>query len=103
MTEGDNTVEHQLVQVARLEPEHLFDSALADVITDVSQLLVVVLETVSGLDELLSVLDQEVPDPLLGDGGDLDELGGSVSDLTLGQGLQEGEVKVGVDGGKVGT
>lgn len=49
------------------------------------------------------MLDQEVPDPLLGDGADLDELGGSVSDLTLGQGLQEGEVEVGVDGGKVGT
>lgn len=49
------------------------------------------------------MLDQEVPDPLLGDGANLDELGGSVSDLTLGQGLQEGEVEVGVDGGKVGT
>ena len=103
VTDGDNTVQHQLLQVARLEPEHLFDSALADVITDVSRLLFVVLETVSGLDELLSVLDQKVPDSLLGNGTDLDQLGGSVSDLTLGQGLQEAEVEVSVDGSKVGT
>ena len=103
VTEGNDTVEHQLVQVARLEPEHLLDSALADVITNVLQLLVVVLESVSGLDELLSVLDQKVPDSLLGNGTDLDQLGGSVSDLTLGQSLQEAEVEVSVDGSKVGT
>jgi len=103
VTEGNDTVEHQLVQVARLEPEHLLDSALADVITNVLQLLVVVLESVSGLDELLSVLDQKVPDSLLGNGTDLDQLGGSVSDLTLGQSLQEAEVEVSVDGSEVGT
>jgi hypothetical protein len=103
VTKGNDTVEHQLVQVARLEPEHLLDSALADVITNVLQLLVVVLESVSSLNELLSVLDQKVPNSLLGNGTDLDQLGGSVSDLSLGQGLQEAEVEVGVNGGEVGT
>jgi hypothetical protein len=37
--------------------------------------------------------DEEVPDVLLSDGGDLDELGEAVADLRFGQRLEEREVE----------
>ena len=56
-----------------------------------------------GLDESLTVLLEELPGADVGDGRDLDELCEPIADLTDWEGLEEGEVEEGHDGGMVGT
>ena len=98
VTEGDDSVETQLVQVGGLELEHDVDTPLLDLLGGAQEVLSSLFVTVGVLDEVLAVLDEQVPDPLIGTSGDLDQFSGTVSDLSDWQGLQEGEVKVGVLG-----
>lgn len=55
----------------------------------------------TSLDKFLAVLDEEVVDDLVTYRGNLDELGETISDLSNGKGLEEGEVEEGVKGGVV--
>lgn len=75
---------------------------MADLLSGGTNLLTALVAE-SRLDELLAVLDQQVVDRSVTDRGNLDELCETVSDLTSWQGLEQGEVEEGVDGGVVGT
>lgn len=92
MTEGDDSVETQLVQVGGLELEHDVDTPLLDFLGGAQEVLGSLLVAVGILDEVLAVLDEQVPDSLVGTGGDLDQFSGTVADLSDRQSLQEREV-----------
>jgi hypothetical protein len=57
----------------------------------------------ASLDQVLAVLDEEVVDGAVADGGDLDELGETVADLSDGEGAEEGKVEERVQGRVVRT
>lgn len=103
VTKGDDSVEAKLVQVGGFELEHGLDTSVADLGTGCNDVLAALLVSETGLDELLSVLDKQVPDSLVADRGDFDELGETVSDLSNGESLEEGEVEEGVERSVVGT
>lgn len=82
VTESDHSVETQLVQVGRFELrnsvslirfraedrthlEHDLNTLVADLLTRSSDVLTALLVTEAGLDQLLAVLDEEVPNALL--------------------------------------
>lgn len=98
VTEGDDSVETQLVQVRGFELEHDIDTLLLDLLGGAQEVLGSLLVAVCVLDEVLAVLDEQVPNPLVGASRDLDQLGGTVSDLSNWEGFQEREVEVGVLG-----
>ena len=83
--------------------EHGLDTSVADLGTGCNDVLAALLVSETGLDELLSVLDKQVPDSLVADRGDFDELGETVSDLSNGESFEEGEVEEGVERSVVGT
>ena len=76
---------------------------MADLLSGSDDTLTSLFVTETSLDELLSVLDEEVVDSSVTDRSDLDELCETVSDLTDWESLEEGEVEEGVCWGVVGT
>lgn len=100
----NNSVQANLVEVGGLELQHLVDSRPVDLVCSVPNLLRSTVGTAeASADELLAVLVEKVVGGLVCTRGDLDELGKTVSDLCLGQGTKEAEVKEGVHGSVVGT
>lgn len=100
VAKGNDSVEAELVEVGRLELEHGLNTSVADLGTGRSNLLAAVVAE-RGLDELLAVLDKQIPDGLVADRGDLDELCEAVADLAGRQRPQEREVEEGVQRGVV--
>lgn len=74
---------------------------MADLLAGGLDGLAALLESETSLDELLSVLDEQIPDGLVTDRGDLDELCEPVSDLSDRERLEERKVEEGVQGGVV--
>jgi hypothetical protein len=100
---GDNTVKTNLVEVGGLKLQHLVNTSTVDGVSSLADLLVVALTTKARSNQLLAVLVKKIECGLVSTCRDLDQLGKAVSDLCLGQSLQEREVQEGVNGGVVGT
>jgi hypothetical protein len=84
VTESNDSVQTKLVQVWRFELKHGLDTLFADLLSWCSDIVTALLVPETSLDELLSVLDEQVVDNLVTDRGDLDELCETVSDLSDG-------------------
>jgi hypothetical protein len=56
---------------------------VANLLSWLDDVLASLLETETSLDKFLAVLDEEIPDDLVTNGSDLDELGETVSDLVV--------------------
>jgi hypothetical protein len=56
---------------------------VANLLSWLNDVLASLLETETSLDKFLAVLDEEIPDDLVTNGSDLDELGETVSDLVV--------------------
>lgn len=61
MTKGNDSVQLDLVEIGRFQFQHELDTALADGVGLVHQLLVVGLSAELSLDEVLAVLDEILP------------------------------------------
>ena len=92
MTVGNDTVQHDLVQIRCLKLQHLVDTGPADLIRhDLDTLLITIhhpLDIHSAkrrADEHLAVLVQQAKRLAVGARRDLDELGEAVADLGLRQ------------------
>jgi hypothetical protein len=104
VTVGNNTVEHDLVEVRCLKLKHLVDTSTADLVSDHLNLRrSIIRSTKASVDELLAVLLKEIISLLVSTGGDLNQLSKSVSDLSDGETAEECEVKEGVRRSVVGT
>ena len=100
---GDDTVKTDLVKVRCLELQHLMNTSTVDGVSSLANLLVIALTAEAGSDQLLAVLVKKIECGPVSTCRDLDQLGKAVSDLCLGQGLQERKVQEGVDGSVVST
>jgi hypothetical protein len=100
---GDDTVKTNLVKVGCLQLQHLVDASTVDGVSSLADFLVVALTTEARSNQLLAVLVKKIECGLVSTCRDLDQLGKAVSDLCLGQGLQERKVQEGVDGSVVST
>ena len=103
MAVGNDTVKTNLVEVRGLELQHLVNTSTVDGVSGLADLLVISLTTKAGSDQLLAVLVKKVECGLVGTCRDLDQLSKAVSDLCLGEGLQERKVQECVNGGVVCT
>ena len=103
MAVGNDTVKTNLVEVGGLELQHLVNTSTVDGVSGLADLLVISLTTKAGSDQLLAVLVKKVECGLVGTCRDLDQLSKAVSDLCLGEGLQERKVQECVNGGVVCT
>lgn len=94
---GDNSVEHELVQVGRLEPQHLVDARAANLVSSLPYILGGSLEAPKGgADEVLAVLVEQVKGVAVSARRNLDELREAIADLGNGEGAEESKVKEGV-------
>lgn len=67
----------------RTHLQHGLDTPVADLLPGSPDPFATLFEPEASLDELLAVLDEQVPDGLVADGCDLDELGEAVPDLEV--------------------
>lgn len=84
MTESDDSVQSQLVKIRGLELQHGVDTLFADLLSGIPDILSTSHVSETSLDQLLSVLNKQVPNLLVSNRGDLDELGETVTCLSLG-------------------
>lgn len=102
MTVGNDTVQHDLVEVGRLQLEHLVDASPADPVRGLLQLRTsIVGPAEAGTDEILAVPVKQIKGLPVGARRYLDQLCETVTDLSLRQGAEECEVEEGVDGSVV--
>lgn len=84
---GNDAVEHQLVEVGRLKPQHLKDTSATDTISRASKLRTRPIGSgKGGIDEKLAVAIEKIKGIGISTGRDLDELCEAVSDLGFGKG-----------------
>jgi hypothetical protein len=82
--------------------EHDFDSTPADLVRDCLELRVGTVSTAKArVDQRGAVGDEQVPDTLLSDSGDLDELGEAIADLGGRERLEESKIEEGGERGMV--
>lgn len=95
MAVGNDTIQHDLMQVGRLKLQHLIDARPTDHICRTSDLLrhAVLGPTKCAVDQVLAVAVQQAKGVSVGARRDLDELGKAIADLGDGQGAQEREIK----------
>jgi hypothetical protein len=103
VTESDDTVKTKLVQVGRLELEHGVDTTSCDFKAGSANGIASLLVAETGLNELLAVLDEQLPNGLVTDRGNLDQLSETVANLSNWQCLEEREVKECVERSMVGA
>jgi len=106
MTIGNDSVKTNLVKVRRLEVKHSLNSISADLISSLLKLLSTntgSVAAVSSVDKVLTVLNEQTPGVLVSAVKNLDQLGGSVSGLANGEGLEEVKVEESVHGSVVST
>lgn len=100
----NDPIQSDLMQVRRLQLQHLVDPLPVNLIRRLDQLLRASIRAAETLlDQLLAVLVQQVKSVEMGTSRDLDQLREAVADLGRGQGAQEREVEEGVDRGVVGA
>jgi hypothetical protein len=100
---SDDTVKTDLVKVGCLQLQHLVDASTVDGVSGLADLLVVAFATEASSDQLLAVFIKKIERRLVSTCRDLDQLGKAVSDLCLGEGLQEREVQESVHGSMVSS
>ena len=104
MTICNDPIQSDLMQVRRLQLQHLVDPLPVDLIRRLDQLLRTPIRSAKALlNQLLAVLVQQVKGVEMRTRRDLDQLREAVADLSRGQGSQEREVEEGVDRGVVGA
>lgn len=103
MTIGNDSVKTDLVEVGSLQLQHLKDAVPVDFIGGLSHFLVLTSASELGGDQLLTILVEQVKCGQVRTAGDLDELGESISHLSLRQSAEESKVEEGVDWRVVGT
>ena len=100
----NDSIQSDLVQVRRLQLQHLVDALPVNIIRGLDQLLRASIRSAKTLlNQLLAVLVQQVKGVEMRTRRDLDQLREAVADLSRGQGSQEREVEEGVDRGVVGA
>ncbi len=100
----NDSIQADLVQVRRLQLQHLVDPFSVDLISRLDQLLRASIRAAKTLlNQLLAVLVQQVKGVEMRTSRDLDQLREAVADLSRGQRSQEREVEEGVDGCVVGA
>ena len=100
----NDPIQSDLMQVRRLQLQHLVDPLPVDLIRRLDQLLRTPIRSAKALlNQLLAVLVQQVKGVEMRTRRDLDQLREAVADLSRGQGSQEREVEEGVDWGVVGA
>jgi hypothetical protein len=100
----NDPIQSDLMQVRRLQLQHLVDSLPVDLIRRLDQLLRASIRSAKALlNQLLAVLVQQVKGVEMRTRRDLDQLGETVANLSRRQGSKECEVKEGVDWGVVGA
>lgn len=101
---GNHSIKANLMQVWRLKFQHLVDACSIDGIRGVTNFFgCAVGAAKSSLDQLLTILVEQVKCRKMSTGGNLDELGKPIADLRLWQRPKECKVEKGVDWGMVGT
>jgi hypothetical protein len=104
MTICNDPIQSDLMQVWRLQLQHLMDPLPVDLIRSFDQLLRTPIRSAKTLlNQLLAVLVQQVKGVEMRTSRDLDQLRETVADLSRGQGPQEREVEESVDRGVVGA
>lgn len=99
---GNDTVQHDLMEIGRLQLEHLVDTSPTDPVRSLLQLRTgIVGPAEAGTDEVLTVLVEQIKSLPVGARRDLDQLGEAVADLSLWQRAEECEVEEGMDGSVV--
>jgi hypothetical protein len=100
----NDPIQSDLMQVRRLQLQHLMDPLPVDLIRRLDQLLRASIRSAKTLlNQLLAVLVQQVKGVEMRTSRDLDQLREAVADLSSRQGPQEREVEEGVDRGVVGA
>lgn len=100
----NDAIKTDLVQVGSLEFEHLMDAVTVDLVCSIANLLRGSLgASETRLDDLLGVLLEQLKGLQMSTGGDFDQLSKAVTDLSLRQSTEKGEVEKGVNWGMVGT
>ena len=100
----NDPIQSDLMQVRRLQLQHLVDPLPVDLIRRLDQLLRTPIRSAKALlNQLLAVLVQQVKGVEMGTSRDLDQLREAVADLGRGQRSQEREVEEGVDRCVVGA
>lgn len=98
MTVSNDTIQSNLVQVWCLELEHLMNTCSVDLVAGLGDLLgSIIRATKARIDNLLSILVQQVERGQMCTRRDLDQLCKAVPNLCLWQSAEEGEVEEGVD------
>lgn len=82
MAIGDDSIKHNLMQIRRLQQQHLINPRPTNLIRDLLNLRIRLIRPSKGRpDQLLAVPVQQVVRLLVGARRDLDELGEAVADL----------------------
>lgn len=103
MTVGNNTVKTDLVEIGRLELQHLVNASTIDGVSGLADLLVITFAAEASSNQLLAVLVEQIECGLVSTCRDLDQLSKAISDLRLRKSLQEREVQEGMHRSVVST
>lgn len=104
MSVGNHTVKHNLMKVRCLQLEHLINASPTDLVSNSLDLLrSTIRPTKRRVNQLLAVPIKQLVRLAMSTCGDLDELGKSVTDLSLGKSAEEGKVKECVGWGVIGS
>lgn len=104
MTVGNDSIETNLVEVGGLKLKHLVNTSAVDGICCVGNLLGGTIGTAEASgDELLSVLVKQVEGVEVSAGRNLNQLRETVTDLSLRESAEEGEIEESTDRGVVST
>jgi hypothetical protein len=98
----DDTVQTDLVEVRRLELQHLVDARAVYLIRGIANIVRGIIGAAKARrDQLLAELVEQIECPQMGTARDLDQLGETVTNLSLRKTTQELEVEEGVHRGMV--
>ena len=98
MTVRNDTIQPNLMKIGGLELQHLVDSVVVDLIRSLLHLLGRIIRPAkTSVDELLTILVQQVKGIQMSTGRDFDQLRETITDLRFGQRAQEGKVQKRVD------
>ena len=90
----DDTVQTNLVEIRRLELQHLVDAGAVDLIRGLADVLCRIIRTAkTRSDQLLAELVKQIERPEMSTAGDLNQLCETVANLAFGQTSQELEVE----------
>lgn len=89
----NDSIESNLVEIGRLQLQHLMDAFSIDLVRCVADFIgSAIAASEPSANELFAILIQEIKGRKMGARGDFDQLGKAVPDLCRGQAAKKGEV-----------